>query len=137
MPTSISKWENIFGSNPWVEHEFVTLSRAYLKPLTCADGFEGGEDLDPFIKNELGAVDIPFLRPPNVSLHGFSSSLDKEKVILLLEWIEYLIINYIETFPEVFKRSIVEGKWLKTHRGYQSPRMSFLSILIGNLVVFS
>ena len=82
---SISKWEKLFGSNPRVEHEFVTLSRDYLKLPTYAYGLEGGEDIEPFIRNELGAIDIPFLRPPDVSLPGFSYSLDKEKVILLLE----------------------------------------------------
>ena len=117
MPTSISKWEKLFESNPWVEHEFVTLSRAYLKPPTCDYGLEGGEDLEPFIRNELGAVDIPFLRPPDVFFPRLSSSLDKEKVIFVLEWIEYLIVNCFETFPKLFKRSITKGKWLKTHRG--------------------
>ena len=109
MPTSISKWENLFGSNPWVEHEFVTLSRAYRKPPNCAYGLEGGEYLEPFIRDELGAVDIPFLRPPDVFFPRFSSSIDKEKVIFVLEWIEYLTINCIKTFPKVFKRSIAKG----------------------------
>ena len=85
VPTSISKWENLFGINPSVEHEFVTMSRAYLKPLTCAYGLEWVEHIETYIRNELRVVDIPFLRPPDVSLPGFSSSLDKEKVILLLE----------------------------------------------------
>ena len=106
--------------------DFVTLSRDYLKPLTFSYGLEGVEDLEPFIRNELREIDIPFLIPPNVSLPGFSSSLDKEKVIFLLEWIYYLTVNCIETFPKVFKRSIVEGQWLKTHRGYKSPSMYFL-----------
>jgi hypothetical protein len=37
-----------------------------------------------------------------------------------------LTVNCIETLPEVFKRSIAEGKWLRTYQGYQSPSMSFL-----------
>ena len=137
MTASISKWENLFGRNPWVEHEFVTLSRAYLKPPNCAYGLEGGEDLEPFIINEIGVIDIPFLRPQDVSLPGFSSSLDKEKFIFLLEWIDYLTVNCIETFPKLFKRSIAEGQWLKTHRGTNLLACLFYSILIGSLLVFS
>ena len=105
MLASISKWENLFGSNPCVEHEFVTLSRDYIKPPNCAYGLEGGEYLEPFIKNNLAVVDIPFLRPRDVAFLGFPSSFDKENVILLLEWIEYLTVNYIETFLKYSKES--------------------------------
>ena len=94
---------------------------AYLKPPHCAYGLKGEYDLYSFIRNDLGDVDIPFLRPLDVYLPRISSPLEKEKVFFLLEWIEYLTVNCIETFPKVFKRSIAEGKWIKTHRGYQSP----------------
>jgi hypothetical protein len=50
------------------QHRLVSLSRAYLKPPSCAYGLEGAYDLGPFIRNEVGVVDIPFLRLPNLAL---------------------------------------------------------------------
>ena len=119
--TSISKWAKLLQINPWAEHGFVVLSMAYLKPPHCAYGLKGEDDLDSFIKNDLGVVDIPFLRPVDVSLSVISSPLEKEKLFLILKWIQHLIVISIETLPVEFKRSIAEGKWIKTHRGYQSP----------------
>ena len=94
---------------------------AYLKPPHCAYGLKGEDDLDSFIRNDLGDVDIPFLRPLDVPLPVISSPLEKEKVFLLLVWIHHLTVISIEKLPVAFKRSIAEGKWIKTHRGYQSP----------------
>lgn len=125
VPASISKWAKLFESNPWAKHGLVALSRDYLKPPPCAYGLKGEDDLESFIRNDLGAVDIPFLRPLDVAMPGLSSPLEKEKVFLLLEWIQHLTVNY-QTLPEVFKRSIAEGRWLRTHKGCQSPRVSFL-----------
>ena len=94
---------------------------AYLKPPHCAYGLKGEDDLKSFIRNDLGVVDILFLRPLDVALPRISSPLEKEKVFFLLEWIQHLTIISIETLPVAFKRSIAEGKWIKNHRGHQSP----------------
>ena len=53
---------------------------AYLKTPHCAYGLKGEDDLDSFIRNDLGDVDIPFLRPLDVPLLVISSPLEKEKV---------------------------------------------------------
>ena len=101
--------------------DFFSLSMDYLKQPHCAYGLKGEDDLESFIRNDLGAVDIPFLRPLDVYLPRISSPLEKEKVFFLLEWIQHLTLISTETLPVEFKRSIAEGKWIKTHRGYQSP----------------
>ena len=67
---SINEWENLFGSNPWAEHEIVARSRAYPKPPHCGDGLKVADNLEPFIRNGLGGVDLPFLRPPDLALYG-------------------------------------------------------------------
>jgi len=66
-------------------------------------------NLKPFIRNGLGALDIAFLRPPDLALPGLSSPPDKGNVILLLQWIDYFTVNCLETFTQEFKRSITEG----------------------------
>ena len=96
VPTSISKWAELLEINPWAEHGFVVLSMAYLKPPHCAYGLKGEDDLDSFIRNDLGVVDIPFLIPVDVALPIISSPLEKEKVFLLLEWIHHLTVISIE-----------------------------------------
>ena len=69
---------------------------AYLKSPHCAYGLKGEDDLDSFIRNDLGVVDIPFLILVDVALPIISSPLKKEKVFLLLEWIHHLTVISIE-----------------------------------------
>ncbi|KAH9328704.1 hypothetical protein KI387_000812, partial [Taxus chinensis] len=128
VPAAIGNWAKLMGKNPWTAQGFVTLSPAYMNPPRCAGGLKGGqeEDIKFFMNNELQAKDIPHLRPPNAMLPGFSFPIGVEKALLLLEWIQNLTMNMKVSLPTEFKRSIVEGKWLKTYRGYQSPNMSFL-----------
>ena len=83
---------------------------AYLKPPHCAYGLKGEDDLNSFIRNDLGVVDILFLRPLDVALPRISSPLEKEKVFFLLEWIQHLTVISIEKLLVAFKRSIAEGK---------------------------
>ncbi|KAH9328841.1 hypothetical protein KI387_000949, partial [Taxus chinensis] len=59
IPASTGKWAKLMGSNPWEAEGYVTLSSKYMKIPPCAVGLKGGNDLELFIKDELGAMDIP------------------------------------------------------------------------------
>eukprot|EP01018_Ginkgo_biloba_P017680 Gb_37162 [translate_table: standard] len=126
VPECISKWFKLLGDNPWSYLGFVVLSERYLRPPPCAGGLGGGNGLGSFITERLRAVDIPNLTPPDAPLPGLSSSFSKEKALMLLEWIFYVIVIRHDNLPQRFRSSIAEGKWLKTHCGYKSPSTSFL-----------
>ena len=69
---------------------------AYPKPPCYVYGLKGEDDLDSFIRNDLGVVNIPFLILVDVSLPIISSPLEKEKVFFLLQWIHHLTVISIE-----------------------------------------
>ncbi|GLJ45914.1 hypothetical protein SUGI_0966750 [Cryptomeria japonica] len=116
VPASMGKWHKLMGDNPWAGEGIVALSPAYMK--ANASGLE-------FMRNVLGAVDIPKLKPPDAPLPAVSSPIGEDRVVLLLEWIQYLTGVCNESLPNRFLSSIMEGKWLRTHRGYESPNKSF------------
>ncbi|GLJ45917.1 hypothetical protein SUGI_0966800 [Cryptomeria japonica] len=93
-----------------------------------ASGLKGetGDELELFMRNGLGAMDIFNLKPPDAPLPAVNSPIGEDQAVLLLEWIQYLTEVCSESMPNRFQRSIMEGKWLKTHRGYESPNKSFL-----------
>eukprot|EP01018_Ginkgo_biloba_P010003 Gb_15824 [translate_table: standard] len=103
---------------------FVELSEDYLKSPPCAADISNDGDLVCFLKTTLGAFDIPMLTPPNGALPAASNPLSKANAFRLLNWISYL--TKFKPLPENFKRSIAEGRWVKTHCVYESPSRSFL-----------
>lgn len=100
----------------WTGQNFVELSEYY---LTLPPGFtEAGKDLVSFVRQQLGALDIPQLIPPNA--HFSFNHLDKESAFVLLDWISS------QKLRPSFKQSVSDCKWLKTGRGFESPAKSFL-----------
>ncbi|GLJ45912.1 hypothetical protein SUGI_0966720 [Cryptomeria japonica] len=121
VPASMGKWHKLIGDNPWAAEGIVALSPVYMKANASGLRGEWKDELELFMRNGLGAVDIPKLIPPNSPLPAVSSPIEEEQVVLLLGWIQYLT-----SLPNRFQSSIMEGKWLRTQRGYESPNKSFL-----------
>ncbi|GLJ45922.1 hypothetical protein SUGI_0966860 [Cryptomeria japonica] len=128
VPASMGEWHKLIGDNPWAAQGIVALSPAYMKANANANGLRGEreDDLELFVRNKLGAVDIPTLKTPNAPLPALSSRITEDQVVLLLEWIRYLAEVCRESLPNRFQTIIIEGKWLRTYRGYESPNKSFV-----------
>ena len=120
----MGKWHKLIGNNSWVVERIVALSPAYMKPNASGLRGERAEELEKFMRDWLGAVDIPKLKPPKTRLPAVSSPITEDQAVLLLEWI--LIQSSIGPLPQRFQLSIMEGKWLRTHWGYESPNKCFL-----------
>ncbi|GLJ45855.1 hypothetical protein SUGI_0965410 [Cryptomeria japonica] len=128
FPAAIGKWAKLMGENRWAAGEAIILSADYLSPPACALQLAGGslDDLTLFMTSGLNAKDIPHLKPPNSQVTAFPFLIGKEEAILLLSWIQHLLHTSSRSLPAEFKTRIMETKWLKTSRGYQSPNMCFL-----------
>ena len=61
---------------------------AYLKPPHCAYGLKGEDDLNSFIRNDLGVVDIPFLIPVDVSLFCLKKTFINNNYTLINKFIK-------------------------------------------------
>ncbi|GLJ45923.1 hypothetical protein SUGI_0966870 [Cryptomeria japonica] len=84
VPASMGKWHKLTGGNPWAAEGIVALSPAYMKANASGLRGEREEDLELFMRNGLGAVDVPKLKPPNAPLPALSSPISEDQVVLLL-----------------------------------------------------
>jgi hypothetical protein len=126
VPAKGSKWANLMVSNPWRSENYVELSGDYIKPSYFAGNYTPENVLLTFIQNNAGAVDIPYIHPPNAWFPTVSSPLTKENTFLLLDWIQKLMSKGVE-LPRNFLDCVKSGSWLKTSIGYKPPKDSFLS----------
>ncbi|KAI3990923.1 hypothetical protein MKX01_026107 [Papaver californicum] len=125
VPARGSNWVKLIGSNPWRQKDYVELNEEY----SSLGSYSEEKQLMTFMKNYIGASDIPHICPPDEHFPAASSPLTKENTFLLLEWIQNL--RYGRNLVEgKFLRCIKEGSWLRTSLGgstsYRPPSQSFL-----------
>ncbi|KAH7854098.1 hypothetical protein Vadar_010117 [Vaccinium darrowii] len=129
VPANGSKWVSLIGSNPWREQRFVELGEDYLHSGTFAGVYTPEKQLLSFLKNHLGASDVPDISPPDVVIPTMSAPLTRENTFLLLNWIHNLKWKSV-SMPTNFLRCIKEGSWLKISLsgspGHRPPSQSFL-----------
>ncbi|XP_074280401.1 uncharacterized protein LOC141605501 [Silene latifolia] len=134
VPAEGSKWARLSGPrNPFSEHGFHDIGSVY-----SADGHFAGEytptkSLTGFLTKYFGAQDLPHLLPPDIELPVASSGLTNEQAFLLLDWIKNIKMQ-APTCPKKFISSVRDGKWMKTHRGYNSPSKCVLPHEIGKRI---
>ncbi|CAL5366615.1 unnamed protein product [Camellia sinensis] len=136
VPASGSNWEKLFGSeNPFAEQsikvkteigesefvdEYVELGEVYTKAANFAGESATKEKFLDFLANHTGALDLPYIPPPNTALQVAYTQLTSDQAILLLDWI-HIMITKGYNMPPRFIESIRNGKWVKTHRGFSPP----------------
>ncbi|XP_058103014.1 uncharacterized protein LOC131246676 isoform X2 [Magnolia sinica] len=126
VPANGSKWAGLLGSNPWGGENYVELSEDYVQEGYFAGLHSSKKQLMKFMEVYIEAFDVPSLFPPDAAFPTVSSSLTKEKMFLLLEWIQNLRSKGVQ-IPGRFLRCIKKGSWLKTSVGYKPPSETFLS----------
>ncbi|KAJ3707083.1 hypothetical protein LUZ61_010788 [Rhynchospora tenuis] len=126
VPAKGSKWVGLMGSNPWRSENYVELSGDYRTSGSFAGNYTPQNALLIFIEKNVGAADVPYIRPPNASFLTVTSPLTKENALLLLDWIQNLRSGGV-ALPSKFLDSVKSGSWLKTSIGYKPPKDSFLS----------
>lgn len=128
VPANGSKWVQLIGSNPWRHEGYVELGEDYLHSGSYAGVCSSKKELLRFLKNNVAAMDIPDLPPPDAEISSMSSPLTKENVLLMLEWIRKMKLNRV-FLPIRFLTCIREGSWLKVSLsgspGYRPPSKSF------------
>ncbi|CAJ1949708.1 unnamed protein product [Sphenostylis stenocarpa] len=126
VPANVSKWADLIVSNPWRNEDYVELGKEYLLPFDCADKYTGYGKLIEFLKNHVGASDIPDIYPPNAGFSAVETPLIKGNAFLLLDWIRNLKVRGVN-LPGRFLKCIKEGSWLKvTANEWRPPSKSFL-----------
>ncbi|KAL5717412.1 hypothetical protein ACHQM5_010417 [Ranunculus cassubicifolius] len=129
VPARGSKWVGLIGSNPW-RTNYIELGEEYLRAGNYAGVYTSVTELTKFLKDHIGASDIPEICPPDDTFAAVSSPLTKSNVLLLLEWIQNLK-HRRKPADGNFLRCIKEGSWLRTRVGssvsYRPPCQSFLS----------
>ncbi|KAG8068850.1 hypothetical protein GUJ93_ZPchr0005g16028 [Zizania palustris] len=126
VPAKGSKWVGLMGTNPWRNEMYIELSSDYKSSGCFAGNHTSQDQLLAFLKTQLRASDVPFIKPPNASFPTVSSPLTVYNAILLLQWIRNLKSSGVE-LPARFFGCIQQGSWLKTSIGYKPPNESFLS----------
>ncbi|KAH0688120.1 hypothetical protein KY284_018673 [Solanum tuberosum] len=128
VPANGSKWAQLIGSNPWKDEGYVVLGEDYLHSGRYAGVCISKEELLAFLKNNVAAMDIPDLPPPDAEISSMSSPLTKENALLMLDWMRKMKRNWV-SFPKRFLTCIREGSWLKVSLsgspGYRPPSKSF------------
>ncbi|XP_055828566.1 uncharacterized protein LOC129896657 [Solanum dulcamara] len=128
VPANGSKWVQLIGSNPWRHEGYVELGEDYLHSGIYAGVCSSKKELLRFLKNNVAAMDIPDLPPPDAAISSMSSPLTKENALLLLEWIRKMKLNRV-SLPIRFLTCIRGGSWLKVSLsgspGYRPPSKSF------------
>ncbi|AET01325.1 ATP/DNA-binding protein [Medicago truncatula] len=133
LPENVSKWADLMVSNPWRKENYVELGKMYLNASYADQSTDSGKLIE-FLKNHVGASDIPYLSPPNAGFSAADTQLTKENAFLLLDWIRELKHKGVH-LPERFLACIKEGSWLKvTGNGFMSPSKSFLIGSLGNIL---
>ncbi|KAI5647841.1 hypothetical protein M9H77_33850 [Catharanthus roseus] len=129
VPANGSKWLQLIGSNLWRNQDYMELAEDYLYSGYHAGHHTSGKELMEFLKEHLGASDIPDVSPPNCAIPSVHSQLTKENAFLLLDWIHNMQRRGIH-IPGNFLRSIKEGSWMKISvngiSGCRPPSQSFL-----------
>ncbi|MCL7031359.1 hypothetical protein MKW94_027530 [Papaver nudicaule] len=131
VPARGSNWVALMGTNPWRGNDYVELSEDYLYGGTFAGAHTKDKQLMAFLKEHVGASDIPHICPPDDVLPTVKSPLTKANTFLLLEWIRNLR-SQGKLVNGKFLSSIREGCWLRTCLGdstsysYVPPSQSFL-----------
>ncbi|XP_055961134.1 uncharacterized protein LOC126673391 [Mercurialis annua] len=129
VPANGSHWIKLIGSNPWRNDGYVELGEDYSRRGFYAGQTTTENQLIKFLKEYLGAADIPHIMPPNAGISTVSAPLTKQNAFLLLKWIRNM--KYIGVgIPEKFLTCVKEGSWLKITMngspGYKPPSQSFL-----------
>ncbi|KAI5657810.1 hypothetical protein M9H77_26603 [Catharanthus roseus] len=123
VPANGSKWLQLIGSNLWRSQDYMELAEDYLYSGYHVGYHTSGKEFMEFLKEYLGASDIPDLSP---CVH---SQLTKEHAFLLLDWIHHMQRRGVH-IPRNFLRSIKEGCWMKISlnriSGCRPPSQSFL-----------
>ncbi|KAI3874739.1 hypothetical protein MKX03_012276 [Papaver bracteatum] len=128
------------GSNPWRGNRYVELTEDYLNSGNFAGSHTKEKLLITFLKEHVGASDIPYICPPDDALPTVKSPLTKTNTFLLLDWIRNLRSQRKLVDQGNFLRSIREGCWLRTCLGdstsysYVPPSQSFLLTSHGSLL---
>ncbi|MCL7033099.1 hypothetical protein MKW94_029387 [Papaver nudicaule] len=130
VPARDSKWFKLMGTNPWRGNHYVELSDDYSYGGTFAGSHTKEKQLMAFLKEHVGASDIPHICPPDDPLPTVKSPLTDANTFLLLEWIRNLR-SLGKLVNGKFLSSIREGCWLRTCLGdstsyYYPPSQSFL-----------
>ncbi|XP_059306209.1 uncharacterized protein LOC132057600 [Lycium ferocissimum] len=128
VPANGSKWVQLIGSNPWRHEGYVELGEDYLHSGSYAGVSTSKKELVEFLRDNVAAIDIPDLPPPDAAISSMSSPLTKENALLLLEWIRKMNRNRV-SLPTRFLSCIKEGSWLKVllsgSPGDRPPSKSF------------
>ncbi|KAI3887823.1 hypothetical protein MKW92_035197 [Papaver armeniacum] len=128
------------GTNPWRGNRYVELAEDYLNSGNFAGSHTKEKLLMAFLKEHVGASDIPYICPPDDALPTVKSPLTKANTFLLLDWIRNLKSQRKLVYQGNFLRSISEGCWLRTCLGdstsysYVPPSQSFLLTTHGSLL---
>ncbi|KAI3673633.1 hypothetical protein L6452_39757 [Arctium lappa] len=138
VPSNGSKWVELIGLNPWKQHNYVELGEDYMRSKSYFGIVTSSEELLSFLREYVGASDIPHLSPPNAAIPTLSSPLTKTNTFLLLNWLHHLRTNW-DRLPERFLSSIKHGSWLKISLSgspnHRPPSESFmLDSSIGHLL---
>ncbi|KAI3906203.1 hypothetical protein MKW92_001613 [Papaver armeniacum] len=116
VPARDSNWVALMGTNPWRGNRYVELAEDYLnKKLLLA-----------FLKEHVGASDIPYICPPDDALPTVKSPLTKANTFLLLDWIRNLKSQRKLVYQGNFLRSISEGSMYLHHNPSSLPHGSLL-----------
>uniref|UniRef100_A0ACD5U2C3 Uncharacterized protein n=1 Tax=Avena sativa TaxID=4498 RepID=A0ACD5U2C3_AVESA len=126
VPAKGSKWLGLIGTNPWRNEKYIELSADYKSAGYFAGNSTAEDQVLEFLKKNLGASDVPFVRPPNASFPTVSSPLTVDNAILLLNWIRNLRSGSVP-LPASFLACVKQGSWLRTSVGYKPPTESFMS----------
>ncbi|XP_026458626.1 uncharacterized protein LOC113359161 [Papaver somniferum] len=131
VPARDSNWFALMGTNPWRGNRYVELTEDYLKSGNFAGSHTKEKQLMAFLKEHVGASDIPHTCPPDDSLPTVESPLTIANTFLLLDWIRSLRSQRKLVDLGNFLRSIRNGCWLQTCLGDSTsysypPSKSFL-----------
>ncbi|RZC63305.1 hypothetical protein C5167_025063 [Papaver somniferum] len=127
------------GTNPWRGNCYVELAEDYLISGNFAGSQTKEKELISFLKEHVGASDIPDICPPDDALPTVKSPLTKANTFLLLDWIRNLK-SQRKLVQGNFLKSVSEGCWLWTCLGdstsysFMPPSKSFLLTTHGSLL---
>ncbi|XXG72540.1 hypothetical protein AAC387_Pa07g1610 [Persea americana] len=125
VPASGSKWGKLMISNPWTNENYVELGEQYARCCKFAGECSSKEMLHNFMVVYIKAKDIPELCPPGAHSPLAYSYLTGEQAFLLLDWIRHLRTDNSLRWNKFIEN--IQGKWLKTYAGYNSPKECLLS----------
>ncbi|KAJ8629755.1 hypothetical protein MRB53_023078 [Persea americana] len=125
VPASGSKWGKLMISNPWTNENYVELGEQYARCCKFAGECSSKEMLHNFMVVYIKAKDIPELCPPGAHFPLAYSYLTGEQAFLLLDWIRHLRTDNSLRWNKFIEN--IQGKWLKTYAGYNSPKECLLS----------